>query len=75
VWVQRSDLAVGTEVGCRNLKGDLIVGKFVHLLCQKIGFSHQSVGFDDLLSESREALTKKLIPVSNAHIQTRTVKL
>lgn len=60
--VQRSDLAVGAEVGCRNLKSDLIVSQFVHLLCQKVGFSHQGVGFHDLLPESRKALTKKLIP-------------
>lgn len=60
--VQRSDLAVGAEVGCRDLKGDLIVSQFAHLLCQKVGFSHQSVGFHDLLPESRKALTEKLIP-------------
>lgn len=59
--VQRSDLAVGAEVGGRNLKGDLIVRQFVHLLRQEVGFSHQRVGFHDLLPESRKALTKKLI--------------
>lgn len=59
-----SDLAVGTEVGCRNLKGDLIVSQFVHLFCQKVGLSHQGVGFHDLFPESRKALTKKLVSVT-----------
>lgn len=66
--VQQSDLTVGAEVGCGNLEGDLIIGEFVHLLCQKVGFSHQSVGFDNLLSESGKALAKKLIPVTKKQI-------
>ncbi len=65
--VQRSDLAVGAEVGCRNLKGDLIVSQFIHLLRQEVGLSHQRVGFHDLLPESRKALTKKLIPDTHTH--------
>lgn len=69
--VQRSNLTVGTEVGCRNLKGDLIVSQFVHLLCQKVGFSHQGVGFHNLLPESRKALTKKLIPDTHTHTHNR----
>ena len=68
--IQRSDLAVGAEVGCRDLKGDLIVSQFAHLLCQKVGFSHQSVGFHDLLPESRKALTEKLIPDTHTHTHT-----
>lgn len=70
--VQRSDLSVGTEVGSRNLKGDLIVGEFVHVLGQKVGLSHQSVGLDDLLPESRQTLAEKLIPVSQWMSQTYT---
>lgn len=69
--VQRPDLAVGAEVGCRNLKGDLIVCQFVHLLRQKVGFSHQGVGFHNLLSETRQALTKKLIPDTHADNRTQ----
>lgn len=70
---EQAYLAVGTEVGSRNLKSDLIVCEFVHLLSQKVGFSHQSVGFDDLLSEPRQTLTKKLIPGSHTCRQTDTV--
>lgn len=69
--VQRSDLAIGAEVCCRDLKGDLIVSQFVHLLCQKVGFSHQGVGFHDLLPESREALTKQLVPDTRTHTEHR----
>lgn len=65
--VQRSDLAVGAEVRCRDLEGDLIVGQFAHLLGQKVGLSHQRVGFHHLLPESREALTEQLIPDTHTH--------
>lgn len=68
--LKKSDLAVGTEVGSRNLKGDLVVGEFVHFLSQKVGFSHQSVGLDDLLPESRQTLAEKLIPASQDVSQT-----
>lgn len=68
VRVQRSNLAVGAEVGSGDLKGDLIVGEFVHLLCQKVGLSHQSVGSDNLLPEPRQTLTEEFVPVS--HRQT-----
>lgn len=68
VRLQRSDLAVGAEVGSRDLKGDLIVGEFFHLLGQKVGLSHQSVGSDNLLPEPRQTLTEELVPVS--HRQT-----
>lgn len=68
--VKRSDLAVGAEVRGGDLKGDLIVRLFVHLLGQKVGFSHQGVGFHNLLPESRKALTEQLIP--DKQTQTHT---
>lgn len=71
---QGSDLVVGTEIGCGNLKSDLIVGQFVHLFRQKVGFSHQGVGFDDLLPEPRKTLTKKHITVSHTHTHTEQNK-
>lgn len=64
-----SDLAIGTEVGSWNLKSDLIVCQFVHLLRQKVGLSHQGVGFHDLLPEPRKTLTKELIPIKE-HIHS-----
>lgn len=65
--VRRSDLAVGAEVCGGDLKGDLIVGLFAHLLSQKVSLSHQGVGFHNLLPESREALTEQLIPDTHTH--------
>lgn len=73
--VQRSDLAVSAEVGRRNLKGDLVVGEFVHLFCQIVGLSHQGVGLHYLLPEPRKTLTEQLVPDNtdrDAHRHTST---
>lgn len=68
-WVVgEADLAVGAKVCGGDLKGDLVVGLFAHLLGQKVGLSHKSVGFHDLLPEPREALAEQLI--SNTHTHT-----
>lgn len=68
---QRSDLAIGAEVGRGDLQCDLIIRQCAHLLGQKVGFSHQSVSFHNLLPEPRKALPEQLIP---APAQTGTDK-
>lgn len=68
------DLAVGAEVCGGDLKGDLVVGLFAHLLGQKVGLSHQSVGFHNLLPQSREALTEQLIPDTQTHPHRETAQ-
>lgn len=60
----RPDLAIGAEVSRGDLQRDLIIRQRVHLLGQKVGFSHQSVGLDDLLPEPGQALTEQLIPAN-----------
>lgn len=65
----RSDLAVGAEVGRWDLQRDLVIRQHVHLLGQIVGFSHQSVGFHNLLPESGKALTEQLIPAAT-HART-----
>lgn len=65
----RPDLAVGAEVGRWDLQRDLVIRQRVHLLGQKVGFSHQSVGFHNLLPEPGEALTEELVPAAT---QART---
>lgn len=65
----RPDLAVGAEVGRWDLQRDLVIRQHVHLLGHKVSFSHQSVGFHNLLPEPGKALTKELVP---APTQART---